>query len=305
MTTKHSADELTHAEILQLLRNKLRSKYGHQERLQNYRQTGRAITLSCDLKNEKDSSNISSFELPSQSHSKNLPRFSGSHIIGRALHFFEIATVFGLLVLFGYGSNALFNLNRISASGQILPTLTPTPIIQAFILPEGHTPPNSPGGARPNIEEEIPPHLRPLVNNFVNIPTPTAAPNQGVRIQIPALKIDSPIVQGDGWEQLKKGVAQHIGSANPGEKGNMVLSGHNDVFGEVFRYLDLLKPGDQIIIFTFDRSFTYIVTGWTLVEPDQVEVMNPTPDETVTLISCYPYLIDKQRIIVKASLLRN
>ncbi len=40
-----------------------------------------------------------------------------------------------------------------------------------------------------------------------------------MRIEIPALKVDAPVVQGDGWEQLKKGVAQHIGSANPGEGG--------------------------------------------------------------------------------------
>jgi sortase A len=39
-----------------------------------------------------------------------------------------------------------------------------------------------------------------------------------------------------------------------------------------------------------------------LVDPDQVEVMDPTPNETITLISCYPYLVDTQRIVVKALL---
>jgi sortase A len=112
-------------------------------------------------------------------------------------------------------------------------------------------------------------------------------------------------VQGDGWEQLKKGVAQHLGTANPGEKGNMVLSGHNDTYGEVFRYLDRLKPGDQVIVFTITQKYIYIVEGWTLVNPDQVEVMDPTRDETLTLISCYPYLVDTQRIVVKARLLKS
>jgi sortase A len=96
-----------------------------------------------------------------------------------------------------------------------------------------------------------------------------------VRIQIPALNIDAPIVQGDGWEQLMKGVGQHIGTANPGEKGNMVLSGHNDEYGEVFRYLDRLKAGDEIIVFTFTSILYYIVEGWDAGAPDQVEVMNP------------------------------
>jgi len=301
MINKHSVDDLTQAEIIYLLRNRLRSRYGNQERLKKYRQTGRAITLSCDLRNENDSSLFPSIETAPQSLSKNLSHLSGFHIANKALRYFEIANVVGLLVLFGYIGNALFNLNHQSTTSWILPTLTPMPIIQEFVLPEGHTPPNSPGGAGPNTEE-IPPHLRPLVNTFASIPMPTAAPNQGIRIQIPALNIDAPIIQGDGWEQLKKGVAQHIGTANPGEKGNMVLSGHNDVFGEVFRYLDRLKAGDEIIVFSYDRSFTYVVEGWTLVEPDQVEVMKPTVNETLTLISCYPYLVDKQRIIVKARL---
>lgn len=302
MINKHSPDELTQSEILQLLRNNLRSKYGYQERLRKFRQTGRAIILSSD---PKEDSFISSVELVPLQISK--PTFGrpGFKFVNQVLRYLEITTVIGLLVIFGVSGNALLNLNRQSTTFWNLPTLVPTPIIQAFILPEGHTPPNSPGGARPNIEEEIPPNLLPLVNSYASIPTPTAAPNQGVRIQIPALNIDAPIVQGDGWEQLKKGVAQHIGTANPGEKGNIVLSGHNDVFGEVFRYLDRLKAGDQILIYTFGRSYTYIVKGWTLVKPDQVEVMAPTPDETVTLISCYPYLVDKQRIIVKAGLLKN
>ena len=50
------------------------------------------------------------------------------------------------------------------------------------------------------------------------------------------------------------------------------------------------------------RQYVYIVTGTTIVEPTQVEVMSPTADPTVTLISCYPYMINKQRIVVFAKL---
>jgi sortase A len=109
-------------------------------------------------------------------------------------------------------------------------------------------------------------------------------------------------VQGDGWEQLKKGVGQQVGSPDPGKNGNIVLSGHNDVYGEVFRYLDRLSPGDSIILFTSQRQYTYIVTGTQMVEPTAVEVMAPTPDARVTLISCHPYLVDDHRIVVSAVL---
>jgi len=102
---------------------------------------------------------------------------------------------------------------------------------------------DSPGGAQFN-EAEIPEHLRPLVQSVVNVPAPTPSAEQAIRIQIPALSVDAPVVQGDGWEQLKKGVGQHLGSANPGEWSNVVLSAHNDIFGELFRDLDRLRPGD-------------------------------------------------------------
>jgi sortase A len=125
---------------------------------------------------------------------------------------------------------------------------------------------------------------------------------QAIRIQIPAIGVDAPVVQGDSWEQLKKGVAQHIGTPNPGKSGNVVLSGHNDIYGEVFRYLDRLHPGDKVILFTNQRQYTYVITGAQMVEPTAVEVMAPTPDARVTLISCHPYLVDIHRIVVSAVL---
>jgi sortase A len=119
---------------------------------------------------------------------------------------------------------------------------------------------------------------------------------------VPAIQVDAPVVLGDGWEQLKKGVAQHVGTADPGKNGNMVLSAHNDIFGEIFRDLDRLKPGDEVIVFSNQRSYTYIVVDTQVVEPTQVEVMAPTNQPVVTLISCYPYLVDDQRIVVTARL---
>jgi sortase A len=137
---------------------------------------------------------------------------------------------------------------------------------------------------------------------MAQIPLPTPGPEQAIQIQIPMIDVDAPVVQGDGWEQLKKGVAQHNGSADPGESGNMVLSAHNDVYGEIFRHLDKLQRGDEIIVYTATHSFTYKITDVQIVKPTAVEVMAPTLDPTVTLISCYPYMVDNKRIIVQASL---
>jgi sortase A len=221
--------------------------------------------------------------------------------LDRILLAIEVLAVIGLFFVIYNGIRILQDLNSQFAVSLIPTTLTPTPLIVPVILPSGHTPPDSPGGAQPN-EAEIPTHLRPLYQSMAELPIPTPGPEQAIQIQIPTIAVDAPVVQGDGWEQLKKGVAQHIGSANPGQSGNMVMSAHNDVFGEIFRYLEQLNRGDQIIIITPQRSYTYIITSIQIVKPTDVEVMASTPNPTVTLISCYPYMVDNQRIVVQASL---
>ena len=124
-----------------------------------------------------------------------------------------------------------------------------------------------------------------------------------MRLDLPSLgKTSLPIVEGDGWEQLKQGIGHHIGSANPGTTGNVVLSAHNDIFGELFRDLDRLQPGDEVIVYTVSQKFVYRVIRIRIVEPTDVSVMTPTGRPTLTLVSCYPYMIDNQRIVVTAEL---
>jgi sortase A len=82
----------------------------------------------------------------------------------------------------------------------------------------------------------------------------------------------------------------------------MVVSAHNDIFGEIFRDLDRLQPGDTVEVHTQAEKFVYVITGTRIVEPTEVSVMNPTVGPTLTLISCYPYLVDTQRIVVFAEL---
>jgi sortase A len=294
---KGSAEDLTVEELRLLLVEKRRAS--RQERLERFRRTGRVVTVSPDIESssleELRSGSISEEETQTQV----LAQSRSKQIFDGLLLSVEILAVLGILFVLFSGVSLIRELNQEVASALEQPTLTPTPLIMAVVLPSGHTPPNSPGGAQPN-EAEIPEHLGPLVQSLANIPIPTPGPEQAIRIQIPALNVDAPIVQGDGWEQLKKGVGQHIGTANPGDSGNMVLSAHNDIFGEIFRDLDQLKNGDQVIINTNQRSYTYTVAANKIVEPTQVEVMEATSQPRLTLISCYPYLVDNQRIVVTA-----
>ena len=74
------------------------------------------------------------------------------------------------------------------------------------------------------------------------------------------------------------------------------------MFGEIFRDLDRLVPGNEITLFTSQKSYRYVIKDIQLVEPTFVEVMANTQEPVVTLISCYPYMVDNQRIIVRAVL---
>jgi sortase A len=293
-----SPDDLTIDELRQLLVEKRRRV--RMQHLERFRNTGRVVTLASDLEStpidhlhsdSQSEQDINDFQLPRQHRTK--------HLLDRFLLVIEVMAVVGLFFIIYNGIQILRDLNTQFAQSLTPSTLTPTPLIVQVILPSGHTPPNSPGGAQPN-EAEIPTHLLPLYQSLAQIPTP--GPEQAIQIQIPIIDVDAPVVQGDGWEQLKKGVGQHIGSTNPGESGNMIISAHNDVFGEIFRNLDQLKRGDQIIVYTPQHAYTYIITNVEVVEPTNIEVMTTTPDPSITLISCYPYMVDNKRIVVQASL---
>ena len=308
MARKPSVENLSVDELRHLLVEKRRM--ARQDRLDHFRRTGRVIVVApepatASLETLRSDSPAAGEDISGDDDQvKKKPR--RNLIFDRLLLLVEVAAVIGLLLVLVNGLNILRDLNSEVISALVLPTLTPTPIISAVVLPSGHTPPNSPGGAQPN-QEEIPEHLRPLVQSLANLPVPTASPEQAVRIQIPALSVDAPVVMGDGWEQLKKGVAQHIGTPNPGQKGNLVLSAHNDVFGEIFRNLDKLKVGDQVTLYTTtgQRPYIYIVTNSQIVLPTQVEVMAPTEKATLTLVSCYPYMVDNRRIVISAELQSN
>lgn len=220
--------------------------------------------------------------------------------VERALLAVELAAVVGLVFIFVNGLDLLGQLNSELNAGSGTPS--PAPLLGPLVLPSGHTAPSVNNAAAPNAAE-IPEHLRPLVQAYTAaLVMPTPGPEQAMSISIPSIAVNAPVVQGDDWEALKRGVGQHIGSANPGQNGNLVLSGHNDIYGEVFRQLDQLNVGDEIVVSTAQNSYTYTVTGRLLVAPTFVEVMFPTQDATITLISCYPYMINTQRIIIQGEL---
>ena len=287
-------EQLTDDELRELLmQRKIRSR---EARVSAYRASGRVI--------DADHAPIND-DLIYNTETQRIERVSGGRTIRRIDIFLlvvEILAVIGVVILLGRGSSILRSLNEEASRAFSVPTVTPTALIQAVVLPGGHTAPDAVGNAVFN-ESEIPEHLRGLVS-VRSTPIAPADSSSGriIRIGIPAINVDAPVVQGDDWEALKTGVGLNAESGLPGKPGNVILSGHNDIFGQVFRELDRLKTGDEVLILTEKNAYTYVVTGTQVVQPSQVEVMRQTEDSTLTLISCYPYLVDTQRIVVSAEL---
>ncbi len=299
MPRQRSIEDYSTDELRQLLTERRRAE--RDARLEAYRKTGRVIRVeNTPIENragqvdEREPEGIAPTSLTRRTRTKRHGNMD------RLLLAVEIIAILGLVFIILNSFSILQNLNKEFASA-LEPEVTATALITAVVLPSGHTAPIAGVEVRPN-EAEIPEHLRPLMQSYADLPIPTPGAQQARQIQIPAIGVNAPVVLGDGWEQLKKGVGQHLGTANPGDTGNLVVSAHNDIFGELFKDLDRLKPGDEIIVMTQDRSYTYVITGTQIVEPTRVDLMAPTPEKTITLISCYPYRIDTERIVVTAIL---
>ncbi len=298
MARRKAPEDLSVEELRRLLIEKRRGV--RRERLEHFRKTGRVVVDAPAPTDELESAPV--VDTPEESGQvPHVPAPKRRRVMDGILLGVEVLAVVGLVGVLLSGLGMLHDLNQEVASALNPATPLPTPLVMAVVLPSGHTPPDAQGNTQPN-DAEIPANLMPIMHSLANLPAPTPSIEQAIRIEIPAIKIDAPVVQGDGWDQLKKGVGQHVGSADPGQSGNVVLSAHDDVYGELFRNLDMLQPGDQVILYSQQRQYVYVVDRTEIVEPTAVEVMASTGAPTVTLISCYPYLVDKQRIVVFARL---
>jgi sortase A len=132
------------------------------------------------------------------------------------------------------------------------------------------------------------------------------------------------IVEGTGYEDLKRGPGHYPETALPGQVGNFSVAGHRTTYGAPFNKLDVLRPGDAIVLETKTKWFTYTVrttsaTGvypevpyQEIVEPTAVQVAYAVPDQPdpsvqptlkmLTFTSCNPKYSAAQRIVVHAVL---
>jgi len=149
----------------------------------------------------------------------------------------------------------------------------------------------------------------------------TIGPN---RLEIPALKLDTAVAekgwqdvtQKDGaqisvWDDVRNAAGWHKDSAVPGAVGNMVFSGHNNVYGSVFRDLYKLKGGETVYVWKDHVRYAYIIDkvkvapekyANTKQRANNAAYLEQTDDQRLTLITCWPPNGNTHRVFVTAHL---
>lgn len=120
--------------------------------------------------------------------------------------------------------------------------------------------------------------------------------------EIPALSLSIPLLEGVSLTTLDRGPGHWPGTALPGHRGNVVVAGHRTSHGKIFRHIDELVPGDEVIFTTAEGRFVYAVTETTVVTPDAMYIIEQTDARTATLFACHPPGSTKQRIVVHLAL---
>lgn len=186
-------------------------------------------------------------------------------------------------------------------------TATPAPDLRvsSYVLPGGHYSPDQTNGIPVFNYDELPESVRPAIMAQLSVPQaplPTPAANSPVpaAINIPAINVRASVYQGDDWFSLSKGVGHMAGSGNFSNGRNIVLTAHNDIYGEIFRDISELQPDDEIILTARNgQQHRYIVRSGQQVEPSDTWVLSADVAD-LTLITCHPYRVDTHRWVVFA-----
>ncbi len=125
------------------------------------------------------------------------------------------------------------------------------------------------------------------------------------RIEIPAIGVDSPLYQGIRLTTLDVGPGHWPGSAEPGRLGNAVVAGHRTSHNRVFRNIDRLEAGDEIIYHMPDGVHVYAVRDVLVVTPESLWIIESSPEAITTLFACHPPGSVSERIVVFADLVSD
>lgn len=142
--------------------------------------------------------------------------------------------------------------------------------------------------------------------NQHRLTTSATGSEPAIRMAIPKIGVDAPVLQtppvNGVWEVADWAVGHLTSTPDAGANGNGAYAAHDDIKGEIFKRVDQLAPGDTILLYSRHAVFRYTVINQQTVDPSNVSVLAPTRTPTITLISCAPYWVDTQRLVIQAAL---
>jgi sortase A len=124
------------------------------------------------------------------------------------------------------------------------------------------------------------------------------------RIEIPRIDQDIVIVQGTDTASLQKGPGHYKSTSLPGQPGTVAIAGHRTTYLAPFRKINEIKDGDEIRIEMPYAAFTYVVEKHEIVDPGDVEIIEPVGYERLVLTACHPLYSAAQRYVIFAKLSR-
>ena len=125
------------------------------------------------------------------------------------------------------------------------------------------------------------------------------------RLEISRVHISAVVAEGTSQRVLSRAVGHAIGTALPGQTGNVTLAAHRDTF---FRHLGDVRSGDIIELKEPGHEYRYQVRFTAVVGPKDTWVLQPTRKETLTLLTCYPFHVvgpAPDRFVIRARRIAN
>lgn len=201
------------------------------------------------------------------------------------------------------GSIIIIRLARASIDAQIE---MHTSYLIIAVTPDLQMPPATP---LPTFTPSPMPTLPPPALPAIRLMIPKIGLNVGIEEISPVEHISFNGEKYLSWDPVPYVASHYSTSGAPGEGRNIVFTGHNNMDGEVFRYLDQLTPGEEVILSTLQSQFHYQVEKKFIIPylgaEEEGNAMlqvysEPQTSEMVTLISCWPYATNAHRIVIIA-----
>ncbi|HEY8999498.1 MAG TPA: class E sortase [Candidatus Saccharimonadales bacterium] len=136
-------------------------------------------------------------------------------------------------------------------------------------------------------------------------PKKAAAAPPANQLIIPSMQYDEPIIEGKTITALRYGPWHIPTGSSPDKGGNTVIAGHRFTYTNprgTFYYLNKVQVGDEIGVIWQGKTYEYKVTTTEVVPPTDMAVENQTASPTLTLFTCTPLWLPKDRLVVVASL---